>query len=41
MPGLVEAKRELAAGLVIENLHVLASCSLPGEWEGQVIFLPL
>jgi hypothetical protein len=41
MPGLIEAKRSLPAGAVIEDLYTLASCSLPGEWEGQVIYLPL
>jgi len=23
------------------DLYAIAYCSLPGEWEGQVIFLPL
>ena len=25
----------------MENLLLIAECSLPGEWEGQVIYLPL
>ena len=41
MPGLIEAGRRLSAHVVIEDLYTLALCSLPGEWEGQVIYLPL
>jgi len=25
----------------IEDLLLIAECSLPGEWEGQVRYLPL
>jgi hypothetical protein len=25
----------------IEDLALIADCSLPGEWEGQVLYLPL
>jgi hypothetical protein len=28
-------------GRVIDDLILLAECSLAGEWEGQVRFLPL
>jgi hypothetical protein len=28
-------------GQAIEDLVLLAEASLPGEWEGQVRFLPL
>ena len=41
MPGLVEVKRRIPVGLVIEELILIAECSLDGEWEGQVRFLPL
>lgn len=41
MPGLVEAGRRLTVRGVIEDLAILATCSLPGEWEAQVIYLPL
>ena len=41
MPGLIEAHRRLSAQLVIEDLYTIAACSLPGEWEGQVLYLPL
>jgi hypothetical protein len=41
MPGLIEARRELAARVLIQDLYTLVYCSQPGEWEGQVIYLPL
>ncbi len=41
MPGLFEVKRRVPVGLVIEEILLIAECSLDGEWEGQVRFLPL
>jgi hypothetical protein len=41
MPGLFEVSRRVAVGLAIEEIILLAECSLAGEWEGQVRFLPL
>lgn len=41
MPGLFEVKRGVPVGLVIEEIILIAECSLDGEWEGQVRFLPL
>jgi hypothetical protein len=41
MPGVVEVKRELPVGRAIEEILLLAECSLEGEWEGQVRYLPL
>lgn len=41
MPGLFEVKRRVPVGLVIEEIVLIAECSLDGEWEGQVRFLPL
>ncbi len=41
MPGVFEVPRSLPAGLAIEELLLIAECSLPGEWEGQVRYLPL
>ena len=41
MPGVVEVDQCLPVGTVIEDLILLAECSLPGEWEGQVRYLPL
>ena len=41
MPGLFIARQALPIGRVIEELVFLADQSVPGEWEGQIIFLPL
>lgn len=41
MPGVFEADRHVPVGLVIEDVLLLAECSLAGEWEGQVRYLPL
>jgi Domain of unknown function (DUF5615) len=41
MPGLFEVSRRVPVGLAIEELLLIAECSLEGEWEGQVRFLPL
>ncbi|MFB8795415.1 MAG: DUF5615 family PIN-like protein [Microcoleus sp.] len=41
MPGLFEVSRLVAVGLAIEEILLIAECSLEGEWEGQVRFLPL
>jgi hypothetical protein len=31
----------LQTGEVIEEILLLAECSLPDEWENQVVYLPL
>ena len=41
MPGVIEVGDELAVGKVIQDLLLLAGASHEGEWEGQVIYLPL
>ena len=41
MPGVFEVSRDLPVGTVIEELLLLAECSLPSEWEGQGRYLPL
>ncbi|AFY34417.1 DUF5615 family PIN-like protein [Calothrix sp. PCC 7507] len=41
MPGLFEVSRRVPVGLAIEEIILIAECSIEGEWEGQVIFLPL
>ncbi len=41
MPGLFEIHPDLPIGQAIEDLALLATASLPAEWEGQVRFLPL
>lgn len=41
MPGVIEVARSLPLRLVIEDILLLAAGSLPGEWEGQIQYLPL
>jgi len=41
MPGVFEAGQELPVSVVINELVLLAECSIEGEWEGQVRHLPL
>jgi hypothetical protein len=41
MPGVFEVNRGTSIGRVIEDLLLLAECSLDDEWEGQIRYLPL
>lgn len=41
MPGLIVVPRHLSIGRAVGELAFLAKESLPNEWEGQVIYLPL
>jgi hypothetical protein len=41
MPGVFEVGRQVPIGVVIEEILLLAECSVAGEWEGQVRYLPL
>jgi len=41
MPGVFEVGRHVPIGIAIEEIALLAECSLEGEWEGQVRYLPL
>jgi len=41
MPGVFELAQDVPIGLAIEEILLLAECSLEGEWEGQIRFLPL
>jgi hypothetical protein len=41
MPGVFEVSRSVPISTVIEDIILLAECSLDGEWEGQVRYLPL
>ena len=41
MPGVFEVSRGLPIGTVIDDILLLAECSLESEWEGQVRYLPL
>ena len=41
MPGVFEARSVAPIGQAIEDLILLAECSIEGEWEGQARFPPL
>jgi hypothetical protein len=41
MPGVFEVSQHTPIVQAIEDILLLAECSLEGEWEGQIIFLPL
>ncbi|MBM4045502.1 MAG: hypothetical protein FJ279_10340 [Planctomycetes bacterium] len=41
MPGVFAVSQALPIGRTIEDIVLLAQCSLEGEWEGQVRHLPL
>ena len=41
MPGLFEAGRRISVASVIDDIVLIATCSLDGEWEGQITYLPL
>lgn len=41
MPGVFEISRNVPVGLAIEEILLIAEASFEGEWEGQVLYLPL
>ncbi len=41
MPGVFEVGRAVSVRAAIEDILLIAECSLEGEWEGQVHYLPL
>ena len=41
MPGVVAVAEALPIGPVIEDLLILSEASVEGEWENQVIYLPI
>ena len=41
MPGVFEVSLTVPINVAIEDILLLAACSLEGEWEGQVNHLPL
>jgi hypothetical protein len=41
MPGVVEVPATLPIGRAIEELLLLAECSLEREWENQVVRVPV
>ena len=41
MPGVFEVSRNVSMRAAVDDILLLTECSLPGEWEGQVRYLPL
>lgn len=41
MPGIFEVSRRVPVATAIEDILLIAECSLEGEWEGQIYYLPL
>ncbi|MEZ4767610.1 MAG: DUF5615 family PIN-like protein [Caldilineales bacterium] len=41
MPGVFVASRDIAVGQAVEDIVLLSDCSLDGEWENQILYLPL
>ncbi len=41
MPGVFEVSRAVPVGRAIEDILLLAECSMENEWQGQVRYLPL
>ena len=41
MPGLIVVPQDVAVGVAVTDLETISQCLLPGEWENQVIYLPL
>ncbi|WP_462322970.1 DUF5615 family PIN-like protein [Halochromatium sp.] len=41
MPRIFEVARTVALRSAIEDILLLAACSVDGEWEGQVRYFPL
>lgn len=41
MPGVFEVPHSVSIAAAIEDLLLISECSVAGEWEGQVRYLPL
>jgi hypothetical protein len=41
MPGMFVVNQQAASARIIADLLLLVECSGDGEWDGQVIYLPL
>ena len=41
MPGVIEVDDDLPIGRAIDELLLIVEYSEPGEWEGQVLYVPL
>jgi hypothetical protein len=41
MPGVFEVPQHPNIPQIVDDILLLAECSIEGEWEGQVRYLPL
>jgi hypothetical protein len=41
MPGVFEVSRDVPIRVAVDDILLIAQCSKPGEWDGQVRYLPL
>ena len=41
MPGVFEVRSTAAIGVAIDDLSLIIEVSEPGEWEGQILYIPL
>ena len=41
MPGVLEVSTDVQIGRAIEDILIVADCTLEGELEGQILYLPL
>ncbi|HUG68111.1 MAG TPA: DUF5615 family PIN-like protein [Pirellulaceae bacterium] len=41
MPGVIVCPQNLAIGIAVQDVALLAECSEVGEWENQVVYLPI
>ena len=41
MPGVIECPRSVPIGVAIDDLVLIVECSLDGEWQNSIIYLPL
>jgi len=40
-PGILAITRAVPTSMAIEDILLLAECSVEGEWEGHILYLPL
>jgi hypothetical protein len=41
VPGIVQLPRRMNVGAILDDLLLIASASLPGEFQDQIVYLPL
>jgi hypothetical protein len=41
MPGVFAVSQSISTSQIIEDIMLLAECSVEGEWEDQIYYLPL